>query len=54
MTLNEYAARVTALVDEQTDGTFVYPKSFESDVEVCFTNRLTPEQAAEEILQDAQ
>jgi hypothetical protein len=49
VTRTEYGVKVTALIDEQTGG-FEYPDSFESDVGVCFLQRLSPEAAAEQLL----
>ena len=49
MTRTEYGAKVTALIDEASGG-FEYPDRFEADVDSCFVRRLTPEDAAVELL----
>lgn len=51
MTEGNYAAKVTAIIDNLTGG-FEYPDSFDNDVAVCFLRRLSPENAAEELLAD--
>jgi hypothetical protein len=49
MTLNEYASLVTVEMDGGAGG-FEYPESFESDVAVCFTKRMSVEEAAAKLL----
>lgn len=51
MTLGLYIGIVTAIIDAQFDG-FIFPDGFDSDVDICFVRRMTPEEAAEELLAD--
>ena len=51
MTRTEYGVQVTAIIDARTGG-YDYPDSFDSDVDVCFMRRMTPESAAEKLLSD--
>lgn len=49
MTLTQYAAAVTDLIDPAAARGYEFPDSFDSDVEACFLQRLSPEQAAEKL-----
>lgn len=50
MTRTTYEAKITAIIDEATGGTFEYPESFDSVVEACFLNRMSPEAAASSLM----
>lgn len=46
MTKSHYAGKITAIIDEQTGGTFEYPDTFDSDVDAHFLQRTDTEAAA--------
>lgn len=50
MTLNQYAAKVTLIVDETLDPDHEYTDGFDPSVAASFLRRATPEQAAEEYM----
>ena len=50
MTATIYAAKVTAIIDEATGGSFDYPESFENDCQVYMQQQLSVEQAAEKVI----
>lgn len=50
MTQTEFGVRVTEIIDEHTGGGIEYPPNFESDLAACFLRRLSPQEAAEELL----
>ena len=52
MTTTEYNAKVTAIIDRDAGPDFEYPNSFDSDVAACFQKRMSPEDAAAELLKD--
>jgi len=49
MTRSEYASAITKTIDEATGYTAEYPESFESDIDACFLQRLSVEDAYEKL-----